>query len=69
MVFNLETGHVSPQLHVVFDNKFSAVTFMMEGTMPPNWTYLVQNISQIGAPENIDLYDTWFSPYIEDDLR
>ena len=38
-----------------------------EGTIPPNWTDLVQNSSQIGAPQNIDLKETWFAPYLEED--
>ena len=45
------------------------VPFMREFTIPPNWTDLVQLISQRVAPENIDLRDTWFIPYIEEDSR
>ena len=39
---------------------------MREITIPPNWSYFVQLISQIGAPENIDLKDTWFTTDIEE---
>ena len=35
---------------------------MREGTIPPNLTDLVQRISKRGAPNNIDLKDTWFTP-------
>ena len=38
LVINPETGHVSPQLHVVFNDKFYRVPFTGEGTIPPNWT-------------------------------
>ena len=65
MILNPETGHVSPQFHVVFDDKFSTVPFMREATIPPNWTNLVHR-SQSGAPYNIDLKDTWFIPDIEE---
>ena len=34
---------------------------MREGTIPPNWTNIVQLISQSGALENIYLKDTWFT--------
>ena len=35
LVINPETGHISPKFHVVFDDDFSTVTFMREGTIPP----------------------------------
>ena len=60
------TGQISPQFHVVFDDEFSILTFMKEGTIPPNWTDLVQCISQIGSQENIDLKNTWFNPDLEE---
>ena len=40
---------------------------MREGTIPPNWTDLLQRSSQSGAPENIDLEYTWFTPDLEED--
>ena len=42
---------------------------MIEGTIPPNWTDLVQCSSQSGAPHNIDLKDTFFTPDLEEDSR
>ena len=65
LVLNPENGHVSPQFHVVFDDEFYTVPFMREGTIPPNWTDLVQRSSRSGAPENIDYEYTWFTPDIE----
>ena len=41
MVLYLGTGHVSPQLHVGFDDEFSTFQLMREGTISPNWTDLV----------------------------
>ena len=52
---------------MVFGDEFYIVTFMREGTINPNCTYLVQCISQIYAPDNIDLKDTWLTPNIEED--
>ena len=50
---------------MVFGGEFSTVAFMREGTIPPNWTDIVQCSSQSGAPDNIDLKDTWFIRYVE----
>ena len=65
LVLNPETGHVSTQFHVVFDDEISTVLFMREITISPNWKDLVQCSSQSGAPDNIDLKDSWFTPYLE----
>ena len=65
---NPATSQVSPQFNVVFDDKFSTVLFMREDTLPPNCTYLVQQSTQSGTPDNIDLEDAWFIPDIEEDL-
>ena len=67
MVLNPETSQVSPQFHVVLDDEFSTVTFTREDTIPPHWTDIVKCISQSGAPENIELKDTWFTPDLEED--
>ena len=56
-----------PHFHVVFYVEFSTVLFMREGTIPPNFTDLVQHISQRVAPDNIELKDTWFDPDLEVD--
>ena len=69
LVLKTATGHVSHQFHVVFADEFYTVPFMREGTMPPNWTDLVQRSSQSGAPENIDLKDTWFTIDPEENTR
>ena len=66
LVLNPETGHVSPQFHVVLDNEFSTVPFMREVTIPLNWTDLSKHSSQSGAPDNIDLRDNWSNPDLEE---
>ena len=40
---------------------------MREVTIPPNWKYILQLISQSGVLDNIYLKDTWFTPDIEED--
>ena len=66
MVLNLATGHVSPQLHVVFDDEFSTVPIIREVIIPPNWTDLVKCRSKSYVPYSFDLEDTWFAPYLEE---
>ena len=42
---------------------------MREGTIPPNFTDIVQLSSQIVASDHIYLQDTWFTPDLEEDPR
>ena len=67
MVINPATGHVPPQVHMMFDDEFPTFSFIMEVTIPPNWTDLLQPRSQRGAPDNINFRDTWFTQDLEGD--
>ena len=69
MVLNPVTGHVSPKVHVVFDDELSTVSFMREGTIPQSSINLVQRRLQSGSPEYIDLKYTWFNKFIEENTR
>ena len=51
---------------MVFDDEISTVPLMREVTILPNWKELVRCTSQIGAPENINLKDTWFTQNVEE---
>eukprot|EP00957_Ditylum_brightwellii_P005761 439098-Ditylum_brightwellii.AAC.1 len=42
-VLNLQTGHVSPQYHIIFDDEFFTVPYLQSSEPPPNWIDLVQN--------------------------
>ena len=37
LVLNLQTGHISPQYHLVFDDDFSTVPYLDSSEEPPNW--------------------------------
>ncbi|KAL7463725.1 hypothetical protein ACHAXS_009080, partial [Conticribra weissflogii] len=37
LVLNPNTGLISPQFHVVFDDDFSTVPHLRKGTVPPHW--------------------------------
>eukprot|EP00957_Ditylum_brightwellii_P075804 5761227-Ditylum_brightwellii.AAC.1 len=43
LVFNLQTGHISSQSHVTFDNEFTKVLYLESDEAPPNWASLVTN--------------------------
>ena len=40
LVMNLQTGHVTPQFHVVFDDGFTTVPYLEKENAPPNWVDL-----------------------------
>ena len=39
---DLQTGHVTPQFYVTFDDGFTTVPFLDKQDTPPNWTDLFQ---------------------------
>ena len=61
MVLNPKTGLVSPQFHVVFDDNFSTVPHMRNGTIPSNWEDLVRNSTVLETDKDYDLTRTWFN--------
>lgn len=60
LVLNPTTGHISPQFHVVFDDTFSTVPYMREGTVPPHWAELVRNSTEMATDKDFDLSRLWF---------
>ena len=60
LVLNPATGHVSPQFHVVFDDDFTTVPYMRNGTIPPHWASLVKESSQLSTDEDFSIAETWF---------
>ena len=43
LVINLKTGIVSPQFHVIYNNKFATVPYLSSAEPPPNWVALCQH--------------------------
>ena len=52
---------------MVFDDEVSTNPLIREGTILPNCTDIGQRRSYSVPPDNIDLRDTWFNPYLEED--
>ena len=61
LVLNPGTGHVSPQYHLVFDDEFTTVRHLREGTVPCNWKELVLSSSFSSTDEQYSLNDTWLN--------
>ena len=58
LVWNPNTGRVSPQYHVVFDDDFSTVPYMEAGIIPTNWEDLVKYSSERATTKDVTLTDT-----------
>jgi hypothetical protein len=50
LILNPQTGHVSPQFHVVYNDDFTMVPYLRDATVPPLWAELVK------ASLTIELY-------------
>ena len=55
LVLNPKTLHMSPQFHVVFDNDFTTVPYMANGTIPPHWKELVEHSRTLATEEDLNL--------------
>ena len=42
LVLNAKTLHISPQFHVVFDDNFTTIPYLLENEISPNWKELVE---------------------------
>ena len=59
LLLNPGTGHVSPQYHLAFDDNFTTVSNMRDGSIPSNWKELVENSSFSSTEEQFSLADVW----------
>jgi hypothetical protein len=64
LVLNLETGSITPQFHVVFDDLFSTVSSVERENEPPdNWDQLcLENTTLIPVENNHDHPADWNTP-------
>jgi hypothetical protein len=42
LILNPQTGHVSPQFHLVYNDDFKMVAYLRNATVPPHWAELVK---------------------------
>ena len=62
LVLNLQTGHISPQYHLVFDDGFSTVDALRTDTEPDNWKDLVKDHTELATEEHFELAKEWTEP-------
>ena len=46
LILHLQTGHISPQFHLIFDDEFTTVPYINAEEAPPNWSALVEHNSE-----------------------
>ena len=66
LVLNPKIQHVSPQFHVVFDDKFTTVPYLTSNEIPPNWTKLVEK-AETADVKDYDLAKMWMESQINPD--
>eukprot|EP00957_Ditylum_brightwellii_P018425 1386382-Ditylum_brightwellii.AAC.1 len=59
LVLNLQTGHVSSQYHLVFDDGFTTVPYIDSAETPPNWATLVAEHSDRATNEAFSIASMW----------
>ena len=62
LVLNPYTGHVSPQYHVTFDDDFTTLPFVRQGTEPPHWTTLFDQSTYKATDTPFEATEHWTSP-------
>ena len=62
LVLNTNTGLVSPQYHVVFDDDFTTATHLRKGTVPPDWYKPAVGSQERSTDKLFDLTKTWMQP-------
>ncbi len=55
LILNPQTGLVSKQFHVVFDDHFATVPFMEKNEVPPHWAQLVKKSHEKVTKEHYEL--------------
>ena len=62
LVLNLTTGLVSPQYHVIFDDKFVTVPYLQSMEEPSFWADLCKTSTEHSIEEQHNVYKEWYYP-------
>ena len=57
LTLNLQTGHISPQHHVIFDDNFETVHSLRKGTEPKRWNWLATHKREFHFDDNGNIID------------
>ena len=58
-ILNPSTVQISPQFHIVFDETFSTVPSLKNGSFPASWTFICENNRELATYEDFTLADLW----------
>ena len=59
LILNLSTEHVSPQFHVVFDETFSTVPSLKNGSVPDSWKFICEYNRELAMNKYFNLAYLW----------
>jgi hypothetical protein len=70
LVLNIDTGHISPQFHVIFDNKFGTVTSLAIGEpLDKQWADIFLLGHECFLDVNYDVNDQPILPLLSDIIK
>ncbi len=70
LVLNVDTGHISPQFHVIFDNKFETVTSLAFGEpLDKQWADIFWLGRECFLDVNYDVNDQPILPSLSDIIK
>ena len=57
LILNISTGHVSRKFHVVFDETFSTVPSLKNGSVLASWKFICENNRELTTNKDFNLAD------------
>eukprot|EP00957_Ditylum_brightwellii_P172067 13099401-Ditylum_brightwellii.AAC.1 len=60
LVIDLQTAHVSPQYHIVFDDEFSTVPYLQSQETPYDWADFDAKHTEKATDQAFNLAFTWY---------
>ena len=60
LILNLLTGRVSPQYHIIFDDKFETVPYISSKKLPSIWEKLYRYQRELATEEDYHLANLWY---------
>ena len=57
LILNLQTGHVSPQFHAVFDDNFETADSLRKGVEPKRWKWLATHKKEYHLNDRNEIID------------
>lgn len=71
LILNLQTGHISPQFHAMFDDDFETANSLRKGTEPKRWKWLATHKRECHFDDDgnvIDGMKVWIDSELESSI-